>query len=103
MVNWFAFQEVYSSRLTTLAALLYSNVYGVFLIFQARGQHVGIVGPFNTMGFGQIVPVFLLASLLFALVESYYGMVCCKYEITPLLTCYRIQNRQGRTSTAQCA
>ena len=75
MAESFAFHETYDSRLWDIGNLLYSNIYGAILIFQYRRQHEGTVGPFNSWGFGQIVPVFLLALLLFAATESVYGAV----------------------------
>ena len=73
LVESFAFHETYDSRIWEIASLLYSNIYGAILIFQYRRHHQGTVGPFNSWGFGQIVPVFLLALLLFAAIESIYG------------------------------
>lgn len=73
LVESYAFHETHDSRVWQIASLLYANIYGAILIFELRNEHQGTVGPFNTMGFGQIVPVFLLVLLLFALVESVYG------------------------------
>jgi hypothetical protein len=73
MVESFAFHEMRESRYWEVCELLYSNIYGAIIIFYMRDQHEGTVGPFNTMGFGQIVPIFLLALLIFAAVESIYG------------------------------
>ncbi|EXJ64296.1 hypothetical protein A1O7_00632 [Cladophialophora yegresii CBS 114405] len=73
LIESFAFHEICGSRVWQIATLLYANVYGAILIFALREDHQGTVGPFNTMGFGQIVPVFLLALLIFALVESVHG------------------------------
>lgn len=69
-----AFHETCNSRIWQMASTLFTNVYGAMLIIELRSQHQGTTGPFNTMGFGQIVPVFLLALLIFALVESIYGL-----------------------------
>lgn len=74
LVESFAFHEVFGSRIAQISSLLYANIYGAILIFDLRRAHEGTVGPFNTMGFGQIVPVFLLVLLIFALIESVYGI-----------------------------
>lgn len=74
MVESFAFYEAHESRAWQIASLLYANVFGATRIFFYRSLSDGTTGPFNTMGFGQIVPVFLLVLLIFAAIESIYGI-----------------------------
>jgi hypothetical protein len=73
MVESYAFHEAQESRAWDIASLLYANVVGAVRVFFYRNSSEGTSGPFNTMGFGQIVPVFLLVLLIFAAVESVYG------------------------------
>ncbi|KAK5562014.1 hypothetical protein LTR43_012391, partial [Exophiala xenobiotica] len=96
LVESFAFHEVCGSRVWQIASLLYANVYGAILIFVLRKDHGGTVGPFNTMGFGQIVPVFLLVLLIFALVESVYGYTDAVKEIAA-------QEGSGQSETASAS
>ncbi|KAK5202980.1 hypothetical protein LTR41_011298 [Exophiala xenobiotica] len=96
LVESFAFHEVCGSPVWQIAWLLYANVYGAILIFVLRKDHGGTVGPFNTMGFGQIVPVFLLVLLIFALVESVYGYTDAVKEIAA-------QEGSGQSETASAS
>jgi hypothetical protein len=75
LIESFAFHETYDSRFTEICSLLNMNIYGALLIFAERSDHAGTTGQFSTMGFGQIVPVFLLVLPIFGAVESIYGKV----------------------------
>lgn len=70
----FAFYESRDSQAWEIGWLFFANVYGTAQVFVYRGQSDGTTGPFNTMGFGQIVPLALLVIPFFAAVESVYGM-----------------------------
>jgi hypothetical protein len=70
----FAFYEAQGSQAWEIGWLFFANVYGTAQVFVYRGQSDSTTGPFNTMGFGQIVPLALLVLPLFAAMESVYGM-----------------------------
>lgn len=70
----FAFHQVQDSQASAIGWLLFANIYGTAQIIVYRGQSEATTGPFNTMGFGQVVPLALLILPVFTAVESIYGM-----------------------------
>jgi hypothetical protein len=73
LVESYIFNELCNSRAGAIANLLAANVYGSARIFMARQESEGTSGPFNTMGFGQIVPLALLILPVFTAIESVSG------------------------------
>lgn len=73
---WYLYFEYQDSVISILVSLLFSNIYGIASLFLYRsyGWIWSIEGEANEMGFGQIVPLILLALPLFAAMESYFGM-----------------------------
>lgn len=67
--------ELYSSFLTSMLWVLLSLVWGSLQLLIPRTELAGqgLIAEENTFGFGQIVPLMLLALPLVAAFEAYYG------------------------------
>ena len=58
--------------------LTFGNTWGFAQVYVARWQAAPtVVGNENELGFGQLVPLFLLALPVLAAVEGYTGMLLC--------------------------
>lgn len=68
-------QELRHSFVSELLTLLFGVVYGITQIVVDRRDVPpgGLAGSQNTMGFGQLVPLFLLALPVLAGAEVYFG------------------------------
>ncbi|KAG9508148.1 hypothetical protein J7337_001711 [Fusarium musae] len=70
-----AFHQCRGSFAWRLFWLWSGNVYGIVTIFTSRAITTGMSGNPNKMGFGQVVPLTLLALPIFAAMESHAGNV----------------------------
>ncbi|KAF5595977.1 hypothetical protein FPCIR_4243 [Fusarium pseudocircinatum] len=66
-----AFHQCRGSFVWRLCWLWSGNVYGIVTIFTSRAVTTGMSGNPNQMGFGQVVPLTLLALPIFAAMESH--------------------------------
>ncbi|KAF5570955.1 hypothetical protein FPHYL_790 [Fusarium phyllophilum] len=66
-----AFHQCRGSFAWRLCWLWSGNVYGIVTIFTSRAVTTGMSGNPNKMGFGQVVPLTLLALPIFAAMESH--------------------------------
>ncbi|KAG5764497.1 hypothetical protein H9Q72_007430 [Fusarium xylarioides] len=70
-----AFHQCRGSFAWRLFWLWSGNIYGIVTIFTSRAITTGMSGNPNKMGFGQVVPLTLLALPIFAAMESHTGNV----------------------------
>lgn len=68
-----AFHQCRGSYMWRLLWLWSGNVYGIVTIFVSRSNRTGLSGDPDHWGFGQVVPLALLALPLFAVMESHAG------------------------------
>ena len=73
-----AFDELIMSRAFDLCRVWTVPLQGTVSVFSLRSEAMssGLQGAENTWGFGQAVPVIMLALPLFNVLEIYYGMYC---------------------------
>ncbi|EMT61097.1 hypothetical protein FOC4_g10014139 [Fusarium odoratissimum] len=78
-----AFHQCRGSFAWRLFWLWSGNVYGVVTIFTTRAVTTGMSGSPNKMGFGQVVPLTLLALPIFAAMEGHAGQSPAHIQNTP--------------------
>ncbi|RBQ66500.1 hypothetical protein FVER14953_00239 [Fusarium verticillioides] len=81
-----AFHQCRGSFAWWLCWLWSGNVYGIVTIFTSRAVTTGLSGNPNKMGFGQVVPLTLLALPIFAAMESHAGKSTCYSILGSYLT-----------------
>jgi hypothetical protein len=69
-----AFHQSRGSFMWRVLWLWSGNVYGIVTVFMSRSERKGLSGDPDHWGFGQVVPLALLALPLFAAMESHAGM-----------------------------
>ena len=72
LIESFVFHETFEAFAMYILWLIFANVYCITQVFVYRTKSEGTTGPFNTMGFGQVVPLALLALPFFAFLEARY-------------------------------
>lgn len=68
-----AFHQCRGSFMWRLLWLWSGNVYGIVTVFLSRSDRTGLSGDPDHWGFGQVVPLALLALPIFAAMESHAG------------------------------
>jgi hypothetical protein len=69
---WAVLHDYQSSFLSEIPSVLLSAAYGITQVVESRTGAPSIKGSENTVDFGQIVPIFLLALPFLAALESYF-------------------------------
>jgi hypothetical protein len=69
---WAVLHDYQSSFLSEIPSILLSAAYGITQVVESRMGAPSIKGSENTVDFGQIVPIFLLALPFLAALESYF-------------------------------
>ena len=82
----YAFFEYCESYAYNMNWLLFAQVYSVTYIIVSRNESQGTVGPFNRLGYGQIVAIVMLLLPLFAALEALYGSFPPRLVPEPSLT-----------------
>lgn len=98
----FIIEESSLAFLSQISTLLFDFIYGVdqAISFRRSLPAQGLSGDQNTMGFGQLVPLFLLVLPCFTVFELYFGKNCAICEMRGSLTHPAHDNTQRNQATS---
>jgi hypothetical protein len=77
----FAYHQHWDAYASEMSTVMFGYAYGITNVFVARRYHEGTTGPFNTWGYGQVVPLAMLILPLYAGLQAYYGEIYSTHSI----------------------